>query len=238
MINIEGLKGIPKIKERCELGKVILNTIKERKFDLQDGDILCISSKMCSIAYGNVIDLNTIRPSKLAKQIHKKVPRKSTELIQTILNQTKEDITGKKIMISNNYIGGWLSNGLFLTSAGVDKQGNDRAIILPENCDLIAKEIGETLCKVLKVKIAIVITDSDGRIDKKGANQIAVGLYGIDGLRKTEHKNKKYVETLCDMLASAAGLIMGQRGVNIPVVRIRGVQYDFNDSAKIKDALN
>lgn len=83
---------------------------------------------------------------------------------------------------------------------------------------MIAKEIGETLCKVLKVKIAIVITDSDGRIDKKGANQIAVGLYGIDGLRKTEYKNKKYVETLCNMLASAAGLIMGQRGVNIPVV--------------------
>lgn len=207
MINIEGL-----------IGKIILNTIKERKFDLQDGDILCISSKMCSIAYGNVFDLNTIRPSKLAKQIHKKIPRKSTELIQTILNQTKEDITGKKIMISNSYIGGWLSNGLFLTSAGVDKQGNDRTIILPENCDLIAKEIGETLCKVLKVKIAIVITDSDGRIDKKGANQIAVGLYGIDGLRKTEYKNKKYVETLCNMLASAAGLIMGQRGVNIPVV--------------------
>lgn len=121
-------------------------------------------------------------------------------------------------MISNSYIEGWLSNGLFLTSAGVDKQGNDRTIILPENCDLIAKEIGETLCKVLKVKIAIVITDSDGRIDKKGANQIAVGLYGIDGLRKTEYKNKKYVETLCNMLASAAGLIMGQRGVNIPVV--------------------
>lgn len=102
MINIEGL-----------IGKIILNTIKERKFDLQDGDILCISSKMCSIAYGNVIDLNTIRPSKLAKQIHKKIPRKSTELIQTILNQTKEDITGKKIMISNSYIEGWLSNGLF-----------------------------------------------------------------------------------------------------------------------------
>ncbi|WP_438450465.1 coenzyme F420-0:L-glutamate ligase [Lactobacillus kitasatonis] len=54
-----------------------------------------------------------------------------------------------------------------------------------KNCDLIAKEIGEKLIEALQVQIAVVITDSDGRVDKKGANQIAVGLYGIDGLRKT-----------------------------------------------------
>ncbi|WP_340641607.1 coenzyme F420-0:L-glutamate ligase [Lactobacillus kitasatonis] len=46
-----------------------------------------------------------------------------------------------------------------------------------KNCDLIDKEIGEKLIEALQVQIAVVITDSDGRVDKKGANQIAVGLY-------------------------------------------------------------
>lgn len=87
-------------------------------------------------------------------------------------------------MIADNYIGGWLPTGLFLTSAGVDRQGTDKAVVLPKNCDLIAKEIGEKLIEALQVQIAVVITDSDGRVDKKGANQIAVGLYGIDGLEK------------------------------------------------------
>lgn len=40
------------------------------------------------------------------------------------------------------------------------------------------------------------------------------------------------------MLASTAGLVMGQRGVNIPVVRIRGVEYRFHESATIEDAIN
>lgn len=65
-----------------------------------------------------------------------------------------------------------------------------------------------------------------------------MGLYGIDGLRKTQHDGKKYIETLCDMLASTAGLVMGQRGVNIPVVKIRGLEYEFNESAMIEEALN
>lgn len=39
------------------------------------------------------------------------------------------------------------------------------------------------------------------------------------------------------MLASTAGLVMGQRGVNIPVVKIRGLEYEFNESATIEDAL-
>lgn len=110
-----------------------------------------------------------------------------------------------------------------------------------KNCDLIAKVIGEKLIEALQVQIAVVITDSDGRVDKKGANQIVVGLlglYGIDGLRKTQHDGKKYIETLCDMLASTAGLVMGQRGVNIPVVRIRNVEYGFHETATIEDAIN
>lgn len=141
-------------------------------------------------------------------------------------------------MIADNYIGGWLPTGLFLTSAGVDRQGTDKAVVLPKNCDLIAKEIGEKLIGALQVQIAIVTTDSDGRVDKKGANQVAVGLYGIDGLRKTRYDDKTYVETLCDMLANSVGLVMGQRGVNISVVKIRGLEYEFNESATIEDALN
>lgn len=237
MISIEGLNGVSQLKKQCDLGKVLLDTMNSQKFDLKDGDILCLSSKMCSIASGNIVDLKKVEPSELAKEIHEKIPRKSPELIQVILDQT-EDATGNRIMIADNYIGGWLPTGLFFTSAGVDRQGTDKAVVLPKNCDLIAKEIGEKLIGALQVQIAIVTTDSDGRVDKKGANQVAVGLYGIDVLRKTQYDDKTYVETLCDMLANSVGLVMGQRGVNIPVVKIRGLEYEFNESATIEDALN
>jgi len=45
-------------------------------------------------------------------------------------------------------------------------------------------------------------------------------------------------ETVCDMMAAAAGLIMGQRGTNKPVVFIRGFEYTFNDASSIRESLS
>ena len=109
---------------------------------------------------------------------------------------------------------------------------------MPKDCDEIAEQIEEKLYEKTGKRVAIVITDSDGRIDKKGATQIAVGLYGINGLRKTQSDGKTSIETICDMLAASAGLLMGQRGNMIPIVTIRGFEYEFDRDATIKDAVN
>ncbi len=169
--------------------------------------------------------------------MHQQIPRKDPRLIQIIIDQTS-DKSGKKLQTSKNFIGGWLPNGLFLTSAGVDKIDAGTAIVLPKNCDEIAKRISDDIFNQLKVRVAIIITDSDGRIDKKGATQVAVGLYGISGLRKSQHEDKTNVETICDMLAASAGLLMGQKGKMLPIVKIHGIDYTFDKFATIRDAVN
>ena len=93
------------------------------------------------------------------------------------------------------------------------------------------------------MNVAIIITDSEGRPDKRGSAQIAIGAYGIPPLRVSETevdggKIKRSEETICDMLAASAALLMGQRGFNRPVVRINGFDYKFDVDANINDALN
>ena len=94
------------------------------------------------------------------------------------------------------------------------------------------------------MKVGVIITDSDGRIEKEGATQIAIGLYGVPALRINETidrvngENTKSVETFCDLLAATAGLIMGQRGTNKPVVKISGIDYKFDENSKIIDSLS
>lgn len=237
MITIEALHNFPKIEKNCNLGTEIIKTIKNENFILHNNDVLCIASKLISKSAGLFVDLKSINPSQLALRLHQQIPRKDPRLIQIIIDQT-EDKSGKKLQISKNFIGGWLPNGLFLTSAGVDKIDADTAIILPKNCDEIAKKISDDIFDQLKVRVAIIITDSDGRIDKKGATQIAVGLYGISGLRKGRYEDKTNVETICDMLAASAGLLMGQRGKRLPIVKIHGMNYVFDKTATIKDAVN
>ena len=237
MITIEALHNFPKIERKCNLSAEIIRTIKNEEFNIRDNDILCIASKLISKSEGLFVDLNSISPSQLALRLHQQIPRKDPRLIQIIIDQTS-DKSGKKLQISKNFIGGWLPNGLFLTSAGVDKFDAGTAIVLPKNCDEIAKRISDDIFDQLKVRVAIIITDSDGRIDKKGATQVAIGLYGVSGLRKSQYQDKTNVETICDMLAASAGLLMGQKGKMLPIVKIHGIDYVFDKFATIRDAVN
>ena len=237
MITIEALHNFPKIEKKCNLSAEIIKTIQKEAFTIHNNDVLCIASKLISKSEGLFVDLNSISPSQLALRLHQQIPRKDPRLIQIIIDQTS-DKSGKKLQISKNFIGGWLPNGLFLTSAGVDKIDAGTAIVLPKNCDEIAKRISDDIFNQLKVRVAIIITDSDGRIDKKGATQVAVGLYGISGLRKSQHEDKTNVETICDMLAASAGLLMGQKGKMLPIVKIHGIDYTFDKFATIMAAVN
>lgn len=237
MITIEALHNFPKIERKCNLSAEIIRTIKNKEFNIRDNDILCITSKLISKSEGLFVDLKSINPSQLALRLHQQIPRKDPRLIQIIIDQTS-DKSGKKLQISKNFIGGWLPNGLFLTSAGVDKIDAGTAIVLPKNCDEIAKRISDDIFDQLKVRVAIIITNSDGRIDKKGATQVAVGLYGISGLRKSQHEDKTNVETICDMLAASAGLLMGQKGEMLPIVKVHGIDYVFDKFATIMAAVN
>lgn len=237
MITIEALHNFPKIERKCNLSAEIIRTIKNEEFNIRDNDILCIASKLISKSEGLFVDLKSINPSQLALCLHQQIPRKDPRLIQIIIDQTS-DKSGKKLQISKNFIGGWLPNGLFLTSAGVDKIDAGTAIVLPKNCDEIAKRISDDIFDQLKVRVAIIITDSDGRIDKKGATQVAIGLYGVSGLIKSQYQDKTNVETICDMLAASAGLLMGQKGKMLPIVKIHGIDYTFDKFATIRDAVN
>ena len=237
MITIEALHNFPKIEKNCNLGTEIIKTIKNENFILHNNDVLCIASKLISKSAGLFVDLKSINPSQLALRLHQQIPRKDPRLIQVIIDQS-EDKNGKKLQISKNFIGGWLPNGLFLTSAGVDKLDANTAMVLPRNCDEIAKKISEDIFDQLKVRVAIIITDSDGRIDKKGATQVAVGLYGISGLRKSRYEDKTNVETISDMLAVSEGLLMGHRGKWLTIVKIHGMEYVFDKTATIRDAVN
>lgn len=243
-INIEAIPNIPRIHKGDNIGEIITLSAVKSNFKIYNGDILCVASKAISTAEGRDIALSNVKPSELANAIHQKIPRKDPRIIQKMIDETG-DPTGNKldINIENQYIGAWLPNGMRLTSAGIDKIDSNHVMLLPENPDLSAKKISAIVQQKLNVRVGVIITDSDGRIEKLGSTQIAIGLYGIPALRVSESvdpatgKIKKSKETFCDLLAATAALIMGQRGTNKPIVRISGIDYIFNESSRITDSL-
>lgn len=241
-ISIQSLPNMPTIVKGDDIGELIVARAQDTGFILQEKDVLCVASKAVSSAEDNVVALSSFNPGDVAHEVHKSVPRKDVRAIQAIIDSTG-DPTGSRLEVRNNYVGGWLPNGLFLTSAGVDKLNSDEIILLPRDADASARAIGQKILELTGLNISVIITDSEGRPDKKGSAQIAIGVYGIPPLRVSEAELengqiKQSEETVCDMLAASAALLMGQRGFNRPVVRIQGFDYDFDENATISDALN
>ncbi|WP_347877382.1 MULTISPECIES: coenzyme F420-0:L-glutamate ligase [Furfurilactobacillus] len=224
-----GLKGINQIEAKDDLGKLIVTGFQDNDVVIKPYDILCVASKIVSVAEERQVLLSNVQPSSEAMKIHQQVPRKDARLIQLMLNEI-DDASSARLTISEGFIGARLPNGLFLTSAGVDKLDSQSAILLPRYPDQSAKRIAETITRLTSVPVSVVITDSDGRPDKKGATQVAIGVYGLTPMRSTE--------TLCDMVAAAAGLEMGQRDAGIPVAIVSGLKYQLDTNANITDALN
>jgi coenzyme F420-0:L-glutamate ligase len=241
-ITIEAVPGVPYIAEGDDIGEVLVNSAKSEGFRFKEGDILCVASKAVSLAEGRLVALDTVNAGDAAKKLHKRIPHKDPRTLQLIIDATgANDLS--RLDIHNGYIAGWLPNGNRLTSAGVDKMGPEHVVLLPEDPDKSARRIGQSILNTFNVRVAVVVTDSDGRVEKAGSTQVAIGLYGLPGLRRSAHTNEtgivKYTdETLCDLVAASAGLLMGQRGTNRPAVVIRGVPYEFDEYSEIRHALS
>ncbi len=229
-VTIEPILNIPIVKPGDELANLLVNSIKASAIKLEADDILCVASKVVSIAENRFIKLDTIFPTDAATRLHNRVQSKDLRVLQLILDEAGNDT--ENIRITGNWIGARTKIGRVLTSAGVDKVDENTVLLLPIDPDASAKTISTAIQKSFGVQIGVLITDSDGREDIAGATQLSIGTYGVPPIRR-QNGNE---ETICDMLAAAAGLVMGQRGINIPAAIISGFTYEFTKTAKLSDA--
>lgn len=230
--SVTAIDGIPDVRPGDRIGDVIVAAINNSGGSLVDGDVLCVASKIVSVAEGRTARLADVQPGECALDLHAQIPRKDARVLQLIIDQTG-DPTGDRVIVSGDHVGGWLPHGLLLTSAGVDKAGPDEVLLLPTSPDASAAGIAARILDLTNRRVGVIITDSDGRPDKRGATQVAIGVHGIPPLR-----NDHGEETLCDMLAAAAAVVMGQRDAGRPVAVLRGVTYTYDVSARIDDAIH
>lgn len=223
-----GLEPFPTINEGDDLPEAITTVLGEQGQRLLDGDIIVVASKVVSIAEKRYVDLATVTPSPQAWEISEQTG-KPAAIVQLIL----EESTERFLATPTGPIIARHKRGYHLTSAGVDRAGATGAWLLPANPDASARRLHDALTTATGADLAVVIADSDGRADRLGATMISLGAAGIAPLRVTEHTEphgevKRQEGTLTDLLA-AAGIVLGQRGRDVPVVIIRGVAYQTSD---------
>ncbi|MGW1071498.1 coenzyme F420-0:L-glutamate ligase [Streptomyces sp. NPDC002537] len=220
------LEPFPEVKEGTSITCAITDTLTGQGQALEPGDIVVIASKPVSVAEHRYVSLDTVTPSEEALELSARTG-KPAEVVQLILDESTTHFlaTDHGPIIARHRL------GYQLTSAGVDRAEDGGAWLLPADPDASARRLRDELADATGTKVAVVIADSDGRADRRGATVIAIGAAGIAPLRVTEApgSGRRQEETLADMIAGAAGVVLGQRGRGAPVVIVRGVTYVTND---------
>jgi coenzyme F420-0:L-glutamate ligase/coenzyme F420-1:gamma-L-glutamate ligase len=249
-IELIGIKKIPLIKKGDNIAEIITQSLKVGNLTLKEGDIIVIAQSIVSKSCGYIKNLKEISPSKEAYQIYENmiskaqkygIPKKSPELIQAIMEESKEIIKKEHVIIVET------NHGFICANAGIDKSnvnGNDNVTLLPKDSDIEAEKIRVLLKQITRKNVAIIISDSFGRPFRRGAVGVAIGISGIDALLDKRGSKDLFGKTLqstivgqIDNLASAAQLIMGEADEGLPVVIIRGYKYSFSKAASIKEII-
>ncbi|MHA1976055.1 MAG: coenzyme F420-0:L-glutamate ligase [Candidatus Hodarchaeales archaeon] len=225
-ITIFPLRDFPIINPGDPLVKIIVEEL--RKVELMDGDIIVIAHTIVSKSENKVYNLNLISPSPFAHQIgsmQDKDPRK----IEVILRESSEIIRmNNEVLITATH------HGFICANSGIDKSNTpgDTVISLPEDPDLSARQIKESIQEKLQKNVAVIISDTFGRPLRVGTVNFAIGLAGIAPLEDIRGKTDLFGYELrstiiarADEVAAAAGIVMGQADEGTPVIIVKGVEY-------------
>ncbi|MCD6485437.1 MAG: coenzyme F420-0:L-glutamate ligase [Candidatus Odinarchaeota archaeon] len=233
-IVILGVDNLPtEIKPGTDLGEAIVKAILESNEDVLEKDIIVVSQSIVSKAEGRIVNLNEIKPSKIAIQYGKRL-NKDPRLVELILQESNEIVRmGQRHLITE------IKLGVVCANSGIDRSnvpGKDNVTLLPRDPDASAAKIRQRIKELTGRNVAVIITDSVGRPLREGIVGIAIGTSGIPPLVDLRGRKDLYGYTLkskivafADELASAALLIMGEADEGIPVAIIRGAEYQFSD---------
>ncbi len=227
-IEIIPLQGIPLVSERDDISSLILRSCQQNRLALEDGDILVIAHTLISKAEGRVVDGSKVSISNEAQKIANENDFEPIQ-VEIALRESRLVLRSKRVLITQ------LEDGHICNFSGVDRSNAPLGhfVLLPLDADQSAANIRDILKISTGKDVAVIISDTEGRPWRKGAINLAVGCAGINAFKYNEGKQDLYGRTLqhslvcqIDQVASAAEMVMGQANEGLPVIIVRGYEYE------------
>jgi coenzyme F420-0:L-glutamate ligase/coenzyme F420-1:gamma-L-glutamate ligase len=235
-LTLFGLPGFPEVESGADLVLLIEASLARAGLALERGDVLVIAQKIVSKSEGRTVQLDGVVPGQRARELSA-IVEKDPRLVELMLRESREVLRAKPgVLIVEHRL------GCVMASAGIDQSNvpgaGERVLLLPEEPDLSARRIRETLRERTSVEIGVVINDSFGRAWRNGVTGTAIGVAGIPALvdmrGRPDRENRPLQVTqvaAADELAAAASLVMGQADEGTPVVLARGFPYALRDGS-------
>jgi coenzyme F420-0:L-glutamate ligase len=213
-IEITPVTGIGELRPGDDLAAVLAEHAQ-----LQDGDVVVVTSKVISKIEGRLIVLEStdLEVREAARQA-----AIDDETVRVIARGP-----GELRIVQTRH-------GFVMAAAGVDASNvaRNELALLPIDPDASAELLRDGLRERLGVEVAVIITDTMGRPWRGGLTDAAIGVAGIRALTDPRGEVDAYGNVLgvtrvavADEIAAAADLVKGKLA-GIPVAIVRGLAPD------------
>ncbi|HVB06880.1 MAG TPA: coenzyme F420-0:L-glutamate ligase [Acidimicrobiales bacterium] len=206
MLQVFPVEGLPEVRPGDKIGELIA-----AQASLEDRDVLVVTQKIVSKAEGRIVAVDPTDASakrRLAESEAVRVLRRRGDLVIT---ETR--------------------HGFVCANSGVDLSNVEEgfAVLLPVDPDRSARGIRDALRVLAGVEVGVIISDTFGRVWRRGLTDVAIGCAGIaavvDLRGERDALGRELVATevcVADEIAGAAELVMGKSS-GYPVGVVRGI---------------
>lgn len=210
-------------REEFDVFEALLETLNDNHQNIQDGDVLVISTKYISNSQGRIVNLEDIRPSKKGNEISKKF-QMNPQIAEVILRESDKifgGITGFVITSSDN---------IMAPNAGIDKSNakKNQVILYPNKPYLIAEQIRRKIFLKFLIHVGIILVDSRLMPARIGTSGIAIACAGIEPVLDMRSQKdldgnllKVTFQAVIDNIATIANHKMGEGAESKPFAIVR-----------------
>jgi coenzyme F420-0:L-glutamate ligase/coenzyme F420-1:gamma-L-glutamate ligase len=223
----------PVQEQPFELMPTLLDAIYASELQLQEGDMLAISSKYVAISEGRIVSLDDVQPDAkayaLAEQYHM-----DARIAQLVVDEAEHIFGG----IPMGYLLTW-RQGVMSPNAGLDRSNipSGQVVLLPADNYASAHAIRNAILEQLGVRVGVILTDSwlvPGRLGTTGIALSAAGFKPVEDERgKADLFGNPMTVTqrgVADSLSVCAQMVMGERDEATPVALLRNTGVPMSDA--------
>ncbi|TFH07682.1 MAG: hypothetical protein E4H08_09090 [Candidatus Atribacteria bacterium] len=201
----------PEDVQGAQSGAYIAQLLEAAGIEVQDHDVVAISSKVAAFLDGGLVRLDNVLPTRKARILGRmfgRDPRKIQLVLEQgpiflvvpmkkiiripALQKMMERRTGnpktmiKGYEVNNAYTFIVKKHAVYLDEAGIDHTNSpdDYVCLLPEDPCRLAAEIREGIREHSGTEVAIILTDTVTSVGRLGSQDMAIGYSGIDPITR------------------------------------------------------
>jgi coenzyme F420-0:L-glutamate ligase / coenzyme F420-1:gamma-L-glutamate ligase len=225
-LEVFAIEGIPEVRPGDDLaGQIAEAAAAGDDTALADGDVVVVTQKVVSKAEGMLVEVDAADPLSHKPLVERESVRILRRRGDLVISETK--------------------HGFICANAGIDLSNIDVgwAALLPEDSDRSARRLRDGIRARAGVEVAVVISDTFGRVWRRGLTDVAIGVAGIQGivdLRGTEDSRGRILQVtevcVVDEIAGAADMVMG-KATGIAAAVVRGVDRRWLGDGNVRDQI-